>query len=253
MDHTLWDDMASDYDKSVEDNEDPVIVEYLDREINILSDICKTVCKLGKSYSIIDMGAGTGRVIFALDEKLQNDSIRFYGVEASDPMIKRANQKAQAHKGNSSVEFLKYDLRDSNLPEYFKSDTTNIVMCLYNTMGVVSDDKRQLFIDNMIKIAGKDGLAILTAFNGDNFGFVAPKLYAPMLPMIKQIDEDSFDEENRVFHNSLGFRSQWFTKNQLKSFLHTDVEPIPIKVEMDGDSHTLGNVYVNKDLSNFSN
>ena len=120
-------------------------------------------------------------------------------------------------------------------------------------MGVVSDDKRQLFIDNMIKIAGTDGLVILTAFNGDNFGFVAPKLYAPMLPMIKQIDEDSFDEENRVFHNSLGFRSQWFTKNQLKSFLHTDVEPMPIKVEMDGDSHTLGNVYVNKDLSNFSN
>ena len=251
MDHTLWDNMASDYDKSVEDNEDPVIVEYLEREISILSDICKTICKPGKNCSIIDMGAGTGRVIFALDEKLQNDSIQYYGVEGSDPMIKRANQKAQDHKGNSTIKFLKYDLRDPNLPDYFKSNTANIVMCLYNTMGVVSDDKRQHFIDNMIKIAGPDGLAILTAFNGDDFGFVAPKLYAPMLPMIKQIDEDSFDVKNRVFHNSLGFRSQWFTKNELKSFLHSDVEPTPIKVEIDGDSHTLGNVYVNKDLSNF--
>ena len=252
MDHTLWDDMASDYDKSVEDNQDPIIAKYLDREIDLLSDICKTVCKSGKNYSIIDMGTGTGRVIFALDEKLRNDSVQFYGVEASDPMIKRAIQKVQNRKGNSSIEFLKYDLRDPNLPNYFKSNTTNIVMCLYNTLGVISSDKRQLFIDNMIQIAGTDGLVILTAFNGDNFGFVAPKLYAPMLPMIKQIDDDSFDEKNRVFHNSLGFRSQWFTKNELKSFLHSDVDPAPIKVEIDDTFHTLGNVYLNKDLSNFS-
>ena len=66
-----------------------------------------------------------------------------------------------------------------------------------------------------------------------------------MLPMIKQIDDDSFDETNRVFHNSIGFRSQWFTKNEIKSMLDTYLEPIPIDVTIDNKYFTFGNVFVN--------
>ena len=195
------------------------------------------------------MGAGTGRVIFALDEELQNKFIQFYGVEISDSMIKHANGKNQNHKGNSNnIKFLKHDLTDPNLFDYFESNTTNIVMCLYNTLGVVSADKRQRFVDNMIKIAGENGLVVITAFNGDNFGFVAPRLYNPMIPMIRQIDENSFDEKNKIFQNNLGFRSQWFTKTELKSILHSNVEPIPIDVQIDNESYTFGNVFLNRKI-----
>ena len=121
-------------------------------------------------------------------------------------------------------------------------------MCSYNTLGVVPSDKRQKFIDNMKIIAGKNGLVVLTMFNGDDFGFVAPKLYHSMIPMIKQIDGDSFDEENRVFHNSLGFRSQWFTKNEIKSMLNTNIDPNPIDVVVDDKSFTFGNVFVNRKI-----
>ncbi len=249
MDQNLWDDMASDYDNSVEDNQDPIIIRYLNREIEILSNLCKNIDKSNTNCSIIDMGAGTGRVIFALDEELQNNFIQFYGVEISDPMIKHANGKNQNHKGNSNnIKFLKHDLTDPNLFDYFESNTTNIVMCLYNTLGVVSADKRQRFVDNMIKIAGENGLVVITAFNGDNFGFVAPRLYNPMMPMIRQIDENSFDEKNKIFQNNLGFHSQWFTKTELKSMLHSDVEPIPIDVEVDNESCTFGNVFLNRKM-----
>ena len=71
----------------------------------------------------------------------------------------------------------------------------------------------------MLKLAGKNGLAIISAFNGDDFGFAAPTLYMPMKKMIKQIDEDSFDETNRVFQNKLGYHSQWFTKNEITELL----------------------------------
>ena len=67
--------------------------------------------------------------------------------------------------------------------------------------------------------------------------------------MIRRIDNDSFDEENRVFHNSLGFRSQWFTKIQLKSILHSEnVNPIPIEVEVKGKIYTLGNAFPSKEI-----
>ena len=66
MDHKLRDDLAVDYDKSVEDNQTPIITNYLKREIEILTSICSKITNSAKNYSIIDMGAGTGRVLFPL-------------------------------------------------------------------------------------------------------------------------------------------------------------------------------------------
>ena len=248
MDHKLWDDLATDYDKSVEENQTPTIIDYLNKEIEILTSICSNITNSTKNYSIIDMGAGTGRVLFALDKNIKNNSLEFIGVEVSEPMLERANQKNQTHNTLSNIEFLKHDLTESNLPEYFESSRPAIVMCLYNTLGVIPSDKRQMFVDNMKRIAGDDGLTILTAFNGDNFGFVAPKMYYPMMPMIKQIDDNSFDEKNRIFQNNLGFRSQWFKQNELKSLLRTEVDPIPIDIKIDDKSRTFGNVYLDRKI-----
>ena len=248
MDNKSWDNLAANYDKSVEDNQSPLIINYLNKEIEILNILCQKHSNTNTNFSIIDMGAGTGRVVFALDKKLHNDSIEFFGVENSDSMLNFANDKNINHDGVSKISFLKYDLTDSNLPKYFQSKDANIVMCTYNTLGVVPSDKRQKFIDNMKIIAGKNGLVVLTMFNGDDFGFVAPKLYHSMIPMIKQIDDDSFDEENRVFHNSLGFRSQWFTKNEIKSMLNINIDPNPIDVVVDDKSFTFGNVFVNRKI-----
>ena len=122
-------------------------------------------------------------------------------------------------EGVSKIEFLKYDLTEPNLSDYFNKGETNIVMCLYNTLGVIPSEKRQQFIDNMRCIAGEKGLTILTAFNGDEFDFIAPKLYNPMMPMIKQIDENSFDVKNKVFQNGLGFRSLMIQHIHLEMYL----------------------------------
>ena len=248
MDKKIWDNLAVDYDKSVEGNENKLIVNYLKKEINILTILCEQICKLNNNCSIIDMGAGTGRVVFALDEKLHNANVQFYGVEVSEPMLNYANKKNHDKKRFSKIDFLKYDLTNSNLSKYFNLNETNIVICSYNTLGVIPSHKRQEFIDNMKTIAGENGLTILTTFNGDNFSFVAPKLYNSMMPMIRQIEDDSFDEKNRLFQNSLGFHSQWFTKNELKSMLNSDVEPIPINVTINDVPYTFGNVFVDRNI-----
>ena len=248
MDHKLWDDLAIDYDQSVEENQTQIIVDYLKKEIEILTSLCDVISSSKKHCSIIDMGAGTGRVLFALDKNLQNNSIKFFGVEVSEPMLNRANQKNLNHDGISNIKFLKHDLTEPDLLEYFQSGEPNIVMCLYNTLGVIPLEKRQQFVDNMRKIAGDNGLTIITAFNGDDFGFVAPKIYHPMMPMIRKIDDNSFDLENKIFQNSLGFRSQWFSQNKLKLLLHTDIAPIPIDVKINGKMRTLGNVFVDRKI-----
>jgi ubiquinone/menaquinone biosynthesis C-methylase UbiE len=248
MDQKIWDNLAVDYDKSVEDNENSLIVNYLEREIDILTTLCERMCRLNNNCSIIDMGAGTGRVVFALDKKLHNTNVQFYGVEISEPMLNYAHKKNLIHERFSKIDFVKSDLTNSNLYKYFNLNETNIVICSYNTLGVIPFDKRQKFVDNMKIIAGEKGLVILTTFNGDNFSFVAPKLYNSMMPMIRKIDDDSFDEKNRLFQNSLGFHSQWFTKNELKSMLNSDVEPISIDVKINDVSYTFGNVFVDRTI-----
>ena len=248
MDHKIWDNLAIDYDKSVEDNENPLIVNYLKKEIDILTSLCERICKLNNNCSIIDMGAGTGRVVFALDEKLHNTTVQFYGVEISETMLNYANKKNHNRERFSKIDFLQSDLTTPDLSKYFNLNETNIVICSYNTLGVIPSHKRQKFIDSMKTIAGEKGLTILTTFNGDNFSFVAPKLYNSMMPMIRQIDDDSFDEKNRLFQNSLGFHSQWFTKNEVKSMLNSDVEPISIDVTINDVSYTFGNVFVDRTI-----
>ena len=88
MDQKIWDNLAVDYDKSVENNENSLIVNYLKREIDILATLCESMCRLNNNCSIIYMGAGTGRIVFALDKKLHNTNVQFYGVEISEPMLK---------------------------------------------------------------------------------------------------------------------------------------------------------------------
>ena len=100
----------------------------------------------------------------------------------------------------------------------------------------------------MKRLAGKDGFVLISAFNGDDFAFVAPKIYNPMKRMVKKIDEDSFDEEKLAFRNSLGYYSQWFTKKQLKDMLNSDIEPVPIKVSIDNQAYSFGHVFVDRQL-----
>lgn len=250
MNKKSWDDISSEYDRNVEENKDPIIASYLQKEMDIVSYLCQIIRKKNnkKKCSIIDMGSGTGRVLFSLDKILKDNSMMFYGIDNSEQMINRANQKRLHNNSkNHNMKFLRHDLTDPNLCKLFEQDTTKIVMCMYNTIGVIPPDKRSTFIDNMSRLAGTDGLAIISAFNGDDFGFASPRLYIPMKEMVKQINEDSFDEKNLVFKNSLGYRSQWFTKKELKELLKTNTESIPIDVLIDDKSHTLGHVFVNRE------
>ena len=79
------------------------------------------------------MGAGTGRVVFALDKKLHNNSIEFFGVENSDSMLNFANHKNSKHDGVSKISFLKYDLTDSNfhiINEFLALIRRNYTQCI---------------------------------------------------------------------------------------------------------------------------
>ncbi|NND86938.1 MAG: class I SAM-dependent methyltransferase [Nitrosopumilus sp.] len=243
-----WDDMSSEYDNCVENNTNPVISNYITEEIKIIANLCKKVVQHDKKFTIIDMGCGTGRVLFSL-QKILGDSISFFGLDASESMIQLSKEK-QAKLTIENIKFLNYNITNPKIDELFENDSIKIPMCVYNTIGVIPIFKRKQFFDNMLRLAGKDGFALISAFNGDNFAFAAPQIYHPMKNMVKRIDDDSFDEEKLAFKNSLGYYSQWFKKNQLKKFLKSEVEPIPIKVSINEKTHVLGHVFVDRELEN---
>ena len=250
-----WDDMSHEYDNSVENNTDYVISGFLSEEIRIASSLCKKVIKPDSKYTIIDMGSGTGRVLFALrsilghdgNNSLNGQSVSFCGLDASEPMI-RLSKKKQSDLKAENISFLNRDVTDSAIDKLFDADSTKIVLCMYNTVGVIPATKRQQFFDSMVRLAGKEGLVMVSAFNGDDFAFVAPKIYLPMRNMVKQIDEDSFDETQLAFKNKLGYYSQWFTKEQLLELLCSDVGPTPINLSFNGAIRAFGHIFLNRSI-----
>lgn len=246
MDGHAWDDMSSEYDNCVEKNPDSVISDYITEEIKITANLYKKIIKSDKKYTVIDMGSGTGRVLFSL-YKIFSDSISYCGLDASEPMIKISTQK-QIDLNIKNTIFVNYDTTNPSINELFDEESTKITMCMYNTKGVIPPSKRCQFFDNMKKLAGKEGLALVSAFNGDDFAFAAPKMYHPMKEMVKTIDEDSFDEKKLAFRNHLGYYSQWFTKYQLNNFLDSKAEPIPINVPINNKIHTLGHVFTDRQI-----
>lgn len=239
-----WDDMSSEYDGSVENNPDHVISNFIEQEIKITSEICKKIITPEKKFTIIDLGSGTGRVLFAL-QKILGNSVSYCGLDASKPMVELSNMK-KSQLGLDSISFFHYDVTNPKIDELF-DDSTKIVMCMYNTIGVIPTERRIQFFQNIKNLAGKDGLGLISAFNGDNFSFVAPKIYHPMKKMVKRIDDDSFDEQKVAFRNSLGYYSQWFTKIQINEFLDSSVEPLPITVDVEGSSKIMGHVFTNRE------
>jgi ubiquinone/menaquinone biosynthesis C-methylase UbiE len=246
MNGDAWNDMSSKYDDNVERNFDPVISGYLSEEIKITSNLCKKIIKPDVKYTIIDMGSGTGRVLFAL-RSILGTSISYCGLDVSQSMIQLSKNK-QSDMKDHDISFLNYDATNPGIDELFDDGSIKITMCMYNTVGVIDVTKRQQFFDNMIRLAGKNGLALVSAFNGDAFSFTAPKMYVPMKKMIKQIDGDSFDEEKLAFKNKLGYYSQWFTKNQLLDLLRSNVTPIPINVSLNKHAHTFGHIFLNRNV-----
>ncbi len=229
MNNSAWNDMSSQYDDNVEKNSDPVISGYISEEIRITSDLCKKIMKPDVTYTIVDMGSGTGRVLFAL-RKIFGNSASYLGLDVSESMIQLAKNK-QFEMNANDVSFLKYDTTNPEIDDLFDGDdSVKIMMCMYNTVGVIDATKRQRFFDGMTRLAGKDGLAMVSAFNGDDFAFAAPRMYVPMKEMVKQIDGDSFDGEKLAFKNRLGYYSQWFTQNQILQLLRSVAEPVPINV-----------------------
>ncbi|MCH9658901.1 class I SAM-dependent methyltransferase [archaeon] len=247
MDDHSWDDMSYMYDDNVENNHDPVISGYLSEEIRIVGNLCKKIMKPDVEYTVIDMGSGTGRVLFSL-QNILGDSVSYCGLEVSESMIQLSKNK-NLETNAKNISFLRCDATNSEIHDLFDcDDSVKITLCMYNTVGVIDATLRQQFFDNMTGLAGKDGLALVSAFNGDDFEFAAPRIYLPMKGMVRQIDDDSFDEKKLAFKNMLGYYSQWFTKSQILHLLRSDAEPVPINVNLNESTRAFGHVFSNRIL-----
>ena len=243
-----WNDMSSEYDNCVENNPNHVISNFINQEIKIISNLFKKFIKPDKNYTVIDLGSGTGRVLFSL-QNIFGNSLSYCGLDASESMIQLSKTK-QSKLNLQNISFQNYDVTNTKIDELFDDDSIKIPICVYNTIGVIPIQKREQFFENMKKLAGKEGFVLLSAFNGDDFAFASPQIYHPMKSMVKQIDADSFDEEKLAFRNSLGYYSQWFKKTQLQAFLKSEINPIPIKVSINDVPHVLGHVFVDRFIEN---
>jgi len=214
------------------------------------------ISKHKNNISIIEIGTGTGRIIFDLYKDLKNDNIKFTGFDLSRAMKTNADrQKNAAEIKQGKIEFVVKDASDSDMLNQFNDDTVKVVLCLFNTIGVIhGEDKRKKVIENMKKIAGDNGVVIISAFNGDNFKQIAPHIYKPIEDLVGQIDENlSFDNDRKVFRTESGYHSEWLTKSTCEDYLKNEKEigeTRNIEVQLEGEKNAIdfGFVYTNKSI-----
>lgn len=253
----IWNRVASDYDEFVTFGHNKLIHQFIKKESEILIDIIK---KQRSEISLIEIGCGTGRVLFNLvSKKSINKKIKYLiGIDNAKTMIDISKQKLSitSHAIQNKVLFLhmegsmlnktfgngrlsslpaKYDSNDhTSILKKSEYDASKKIVCvLLNTLGSMSKSERITTVKNMIDCAGKDGMIIVSVFNGENFTKNSRAVYDSLKTMIHN-STYYFDDKKHEFTTNNGYFSHWFEVDEIKKIMH-DAECTDVKLKKIGD------------------
>lgn len=122
-------------------------------------DFLETEMNFNKNIKILDIGCGTGRHSIELAKRGYN----VVGIDLSESMLNRAQEKALAEKLNLTVMFQKYDAR--NLP--FKNEfDLAIILCEGGFCLMETDEMNFKILESTSRALKENGKLIFTALNG---------------------------------------------------------------------------------------
>jgi SAM-dependent methyltransferase len=116
--------------------------------------------------------------------------------------------------------------------EYYKS--LKVVCCLLNTLGNIIDpcnnmkpeEARQKVVNNMIDMAGKEGIIVISVLSNESFIKHAKELYKSMKEFVGEFnDNEAFNNNEFVFRTNI-YYSHWFKKEEIENIVKKASEEI---------------------------
>ena len=69
------------------------------------------------------------------------------------------SKRKQSESNVKNFSFLQHDVTSSRIDDLFDgNDSVKITLCMYNTVGVIDGTLSEKFFDDLIRLAGSDGI-----------------------------------------------------------------------------------------------
>lgn len=165
---------------------------------------------------ILEVGCGTGQVIGKFSTK--NQDVKCIGIDINPEFIQYCSNKLEYAPGN-------VDFEVANATKLAQWATTNqdlnskagrnFLICVNNTMSIMPEEIRHEVIREMQKVAGKDGIVLVTYWNGNYFRQGVEEYYAKNSQLCGNFDLEKQDYVNRKLLTDTGYTSHWPTVNEV--------------------------------------
>lgn len=172
----------------------------------------------GQFDVILEVGCGTGDVIGKMET-----SIPRYGIDINADFLQFCKDTYTSEKCNFFiVDALKLTdwWKSEGLDEKFKKP---LVTCVNNTLNIMPDHLRGGVIDQMLSIAGPEGLCMATYWNGEFFSHAVLNYYKKNPQLCGEFEiSKHVDWDRRILVTPSNYSTEWHTPKEVELLMRTN-------------------------------
>ncbi|KAL6077416.1 Protein kinase domain-containing protein [Balamuthia mandrillaris] len=171
------------------------------------------------SVTLIEVGSGTGEFITPLA-----NYVRYaIGLEINAKFVQWCNQRIP-EEDRCSTMFIQGDaqelisiLKVSAPTEIWQ--TKRLVCCVGNTLGIFPEFVREKALQQMVELAGEDGLVLIIYWNADVFPEAVKYFYGKNPQLCGPFSEEHVDYDTSTLRTPSGYQTHWTSCSEAKQVL----------------------------------
>jgi sarcosine/dimethylglycine N-methyltransferase len=193
----------------------------------ITRNVLRETAHQGGYDVIVEVGCGTGDVIGEMNTS-QPVKIPCIGVDINKDFINFCQE-------NHPHEQCEFHLADAlKLVDWWTEQGFDkiykkpLVICVNNTLNIMPHELRGGVVDQMLSLAGKDGLCLVTYWNGHFFSHAIMNYYKKNQPLCGRFDvHQHIDWSRRILVTPSNYMTHWQTPIEVQSLLRSYDVDVP--------------------------
>jgi SAM-dependent methyltransferase len=182
----------------------------------------------GKRVSFVEVGCGTGEFVRAVTDDFRT----VVGVDFNQAFVDfceherafRHQEKSHYLQGDAcylydllKTEFEPRPQRGSRGVEFW--DDTRIVACVGNTIGIIPEEVRDQVYEEMIEVAGHDGVLVMVYWNAKWFGDACLNFYHANPQLCGPFDGSAVDFSTTTLSTPSHYRTHWTSVEEARNVM----------------------------------